>query len=280
MNFVEPPPKEIPVECAICFDVFFQPKMVSCCGHSFCAACISRVERDHKPCPLCGQEFSLMDDKRLARTLNDFKVYCPHQEKGCKWIGELGELPRHLNQDPKSDKLLVGCLFQEIRCGLCQTHICERRLMNDHILDQCPNRDIECEYHYAGCDVKKPQQQLESHNKEAVSSHLSLVINLVQGSLSQKDNEIQELNEELYQQREQMQEQIQELKQQYTELEQQYADQQGHINRHWIILLISISSVVVLLLFSGMVFAYLSYYDLPLDLNTLYILFRRSSHHC
>ena len=260
MNFVEPPPKEIPVECAICFDVLFQPKMVSCCGHSFFAACISRVERDHKPCPLCGQEFSLVDDKRLERTLNGFKVYCPHQEKGCEWIGELGELPRHLNQDPKSDKLLVGCLFQEIRCGLCQSHRCERRLMNDHILDQCPNRDIECEY----------REQLESHNKEAVSSHLSLVINLVQGSLSQKDNEIEELNEELNRQREQMQEQIQELKQQHTELEQQYADQQGHINRHWIILLILILSVVVLLLFSGMVFAYLSY-DLPLDLNTLYI---------
>lgn len=63
VNFVEPPPKQIPVECAICFDVLFRPKMVSCCGHSFCAACIGCIERDHKPCPLCGQQFSLMDDK-------------------------------------------------------------------------------------------------------------------------------------------------------------------------------------------------------------------------
>ena len=98
MNFVEPPLKQISVECIICLEVLFQPKMVPGCGHSFCAACISRIERDHKPCPLCNQEFSqAVNNKGLERILNDFKVYCPHQEKGCEWIGELGELPRHLS---------------------------------------------------------------------------------------------------------------------------------------------------------------------------------------
>ena len=233
VNFVEPPPKEIPVKCAICSYVFFQPKTVSCCGHRFCAACISLVERDHKPCPHCGQEFSLVDDKRLERTLNDCKVYCPHQEKGCKWIGELGELPRHLNQDPKSDKLLVGCVFQEIRCGLCHLHSCERRLMDEHVFAQCPNREIECEYRYAGCDVKTLQQQLESHNKEAVSLQLSLVTNFVQDNLSQKDNEIQQLKDEVSQQRKQ----IRELR------------RERHINhnQYWI----------VLLLLGGIVHAYM-----------------------
>ncbi len=265
VNFVEPPPKQTPVDCAICLDVLFHPKMVSCCGHSFCAACISRVERDHKPCPLCNQEFSLVGDKRLERTLNDLNVYCPHREKGCEWNGELRELPRHLNQDPKADELLVGCLFQEIRCGLCQAHSCERRLMNDHIFAQCPNRDIECEYRFAGCDVKKPQGQLESHGKEAFSSHLSLVANLVQGSLSQKDIEIQELKEELSHQRMQMQE----LKQEHTELKQQHTDLQGRTNRHWILVLLLL--IFAILLSGGMVYAYLYQTDLPIDLNKLNI---------
>jgi hypothetical protein len=204
-----------------------------------------------------------MDDKKLERTLNDHKVYCPHQEKGCEWNGELRELPRHLNQDPKSDKLFVGCLFQEILCGLCQAHSCERRLMNDHVLAWCPNRDIECEYRYAGCDVKKPQEQLESHSKEAVSCHLSLVANLLQGSLSQKDNEIQELKEELSREKKQIQDlkkelsgqrkQIQEIKQQHIDLqtvkrstEEEIRIFRGELrrerhtnhNRYWIVLLL------------------------------------------
>ena len=236
MNFVESPPKQIPVECTICFDVLFQPKMVSCCGHSFCAACIGRVERDHKPCPLCGQEFSLVDDKRLVRTLNEFSVYCPHQESGCEWKGELGELPRHLSQDPKSDKLIVGCQFQEILCGLCQSYSCERRLMTDHVSTWCPNRDVECEYHFAGCDVKEPKGQLDSHGREAVSHHLSLVATLVQGSLSQKDKEIEELKEELRRQGKQ----IQELKQQQRLTGEAELRQKRHTNRdrHWILLLL------------------------------------------
>ena len=52
---------------------------------------------------------------------------------------------------------------------------------DNYVLTQCPNRDIAYEYHFAGCDVKKLQGQLESHGREAVSLHLSLVANLFQG---------------------------------------------------------------------------------------------------
>ena len=266
VKFVEPPPKQIPVDCSICFDVLFQPKMVSCCDHSFCAACIGRVERDNKPCPLCGQAFSLTDDKRLVRTLNDFNVYCPHQERGCEWIGELGDVESHLNQNPESDKLLKGCQFQELQCGLCQLHNCERRRMTDHVSTQCPNRDIECEYLYAGCNFKKPQQQLEFHGREAVSLHLSLVANLVQGSLSQKDEEVEELREKLNRQREQCSMQIQELKQQHTELqrlsekkfktfrEELRRERRANHDRHWIVLLL-------LMMTGGIIHAYLYQLD-------------------
>ena len=247
VNFVEPPPEQIdlPVDCPICFDVLYQPKMVSCCKHSFCTHCIGRIESDKKPCPLCGQKFDLTDNIQLIRILNSLKVYCPHRERGCEWKGELGDLQSHFNKDPKSNKLFIGCPFQKIQCGLCQSHSCERRLMTDHVLTQCPNRDVECEYHYAGCDVKKPQQQLESHGREAVSLHLSLVANLVQGSLSQKDNEIQELKEELRQQSEQ----IQELKQQHanvqrlTEVIRGELRRERHANheRHWMALLLLVT---------------------------------------
>ena len=155
-------------------------------------------------------------------------MYCPHQERGCDWKGELGELPKHLNQNPKSDKLLKGCQFQEIQCELCQSHSCEHRLMTDHVSTQYPNRDVECEYHFAGCKVKKPQEQLESHRRKAVNCHLSLVANLLQGSLSEKDKEIEELKEELRQQRKQ----IQGLKQ----------------HQHWMVLLLLVTIIGAILI--------------------------------
>ena len=38
-------------------------------------------------------------DKRLQRTLNGMKVYCSHKELGCEWVGDLGKLAQHLNDE-------------------------------------------------------------------------------------------------------------------------------------------------------------------------------------
>ena len=191
VNFVHQPPREIPVTCAICLDVLFQPKIVSCCGHSFCANCIGRVARDRKPCPLCGRHFVLTDNQWLERTLNDYDVYCPHKEKGCEWVGQLRQLENHLNQNPLPDKL---CQYELIRCQRCHSHLCERRLMPNHFSNECLYRDIECRYCHVGCTVKQPEQQMREHMREAVGDHLDLVIK----RLSQKGSEIAELKQQLW----------------------------------------------------------------------------------
>ena len=85
-------------------------------------------------------------------------------------------------------------------------------------------------------DVKKPQEQLDSYGREAVSHHLSLVATLMQGSLSQKDKEIEELKEELRRQGKQ----IQELKQQQRLTGEAELRRKRHTNRdrHWMLLLL------------------------------------------
>ena len=192
VNFVCQPPQEIPVTCAICLDVPLQPKIVSCCGHSFCAGCIDRVVRDGRPCPLCtGQQFMLTDNMWLERTLNGYDVYCPHKEKGCKWIGQLGQLENHLNLNPLRDRL---CRHEPIQCQRCHTHLCERRLMPNHVSKECVYRDIECRYCHVGCAVKQPEQQMKEHMREAVNDHLHLVTK----SLAQKGSEIAELKRQLW----------------------------------------------------------------------------------
>ena len=187
VNFVSHPPREIPVTCAICLDVLFVLKIVSCCGHSFCAACIGRVVRDGRPCPLCSRQFTVTDNQWLERTLNDYDVYCPHRDKGCGWMGQLRQVANHLNQNLLPNML---CRYQEIQCQRCQSCWCERRLMPNHVSNECPYRDhIECRYRHVGCKVKKPQEQMEEHMWEAVCDHL----NLVNKSLSRKGSEIAEL---------------------------------------------------------------------------------------
>jgi hypothetical protein len=65
--------------------------------------------------------------------------------------------------------------------------------MADHVLINCPKRDIECEYHYAGCHFKKPKPQLEQHMKDSVSLHLSLVSD----QMSSVKEKVYELKNEL-----------------------------------------------------------------------------------
>ena len=190
VNFVRQPPKEMPAECPICLHVLCRPKVVSCCGHSFCAVCIGWGASDHKPCPLCGQQFTLTDNKWLERTLNDYDVYCPHQKKGCEWTGELGQPKHHLNQNTIPAE---GCQFQDIACGLCQVYY-ERWLMADHVSNECPDWDIDSEYHYAGCVIKKPKQQLEQHIKDSVSLYLSLVSDHMLNNFSLKEKYIYNLS--------------------------------------------------------------------------------------
>ena len=54
-EFVEHPPKHLQSECPICLQILREPHLISCCGHSYCEACIERVGKDGKPCPLCNE---------------------------------------------------------------------------------------------------------------------------------------------------------------------------------------------------------------------------------
>ena len=272
VNFVEKPPKQIEIECSVCFNVLFAPKLATCCGHSFCAACIDPIESGGKPCPLCNQEqINLVDNKRLERTLNGMMVYCPHKESGCEWTGELREVNNHLNKQPAADYLLKGCQYQEICCEICRSHQCERQLMEDHISRNCPEREVECEYHYVGCDFKGSQLELDKHMSKAIDSHLSYLAKFVQSSLSQKDNEIKQLKEELKQelaerdnkmeelkeelkqqkdinevQKQQNTEHFQEVRQLCTERAYESRQLKGRIYQHWILLM------CILLVMGGM----------------------------
>ena len=161
LKFVEAPPED--VWCPVCMTVMRNPHLLSCCGRHVCRDCVSKIERDRKPCPLCREGFTSLLDKGLQRKVDQLKVHCPHHELGCEWIGRLSKSEGHLN--PAEAEADVECQFQEIPCGYgCGRHI-QRRSLREHENSECPFRPSECEYcgnyrgtytdlqsHWSGCE--------------------------------------------------------------------------------------------------------------------------------
>ena len=162
---IETPPQSVQTECSICLSVLRDPYQASCCGYSFCKACIEKVKADHAPCPRCkAEEFDTLEDKQLKRSLYAFKVRCTNKKEGCEWEGELGQLEEHLNADPPNQVLeqLEGCQFVEIKCIHC-SKLFQRSKIQSHQSTQCPSRPTVCMY----CD------KCCSNNEDA-TNHWSL----------------------------------------------------------------------------------------------------------
>ena len=144
-DFVEPP-KEVQSECPVCLLILREPHITSCCGKSFCAVCIGRIEKDGKPCPWCSVAgFTTLANKGLKRTLHEFHVHCANRLRGCDWTGELGKLDEHLNYEPQPERQLEGCQFAVVACIHCKEGI-RRDTVSDHQLEQCPQRPYTCEH--------------------------------------------------------------------------------------------------------------------------------------
>ena len=138
-DFVTPPPKSL--ECSVCLLTLRDPHVISCCGHEFCQACIERVQRDGKPCPLCNEpSFTTFLHKKLVREVNALVVRCPQKELGCDWEGELGQVKKHLDggvgMSERCGYVLVTCSYG---CGV----ELPRHQLPNHELEVCPKRPIE-----------------------------------------------------------------------------------------------------------------------------------------
>ena len=145
-EFFEKPPKSTQSECPVCLQVLKDPYQVNCCGYAFCRSCVERIQRDNKPCPCCNAErFDKFEDKRLKRSLYEFKVHCSNKEQGCQWVGELGQLGNHLNINPSQQNQLQGCQLSQIKCLHCP-ELFLRPDIEDHQNNQCPRRPFSCEY--------------------------------------------------------------------------------------------------------------------------------------
>ena len=152
LNFVETPPKQLVLECPICYGLLFNPHIVSCCGYHFCEHCLERVKEDENPCPMCKEQFTSLRNKALERDINQLEVLCPNSgnksadqtdlaESSCAWSGELGLLEGHLNigqRNGNCEFVIVGCMYG---CG----NTDKRSDLGNHEI-VCPKRPFSCDY--------------------------------------------------------------------------------------------------------------------------------------
>ena len=145
VEFVDSP-KELQTECPVCLQVLCEPYQATCCGYSYCKSCIQRLKNNGHRCPTCNEsEYDVFPDKRLQRSLYGFRVRCSHESEGCKWVGELGELDRHLNANPRPESHLSGCDFVKVKCITCGDFF-DRKILGEHEISLCPMRLYSCEY--------------------------------------------------------------------------------------------------------------------------------------
>ena len=156
-EFVEHVPSEVQQECSVCLLILKEPVITSCCGYSFCRACIDKVK---SVCPLCNSsEFSTFPNKGLQRLLLSFQVNCCNKKYGCEWKGKLSELERHLNIGGGADRT-TGCAYVWFDC----LHRCGSQVRRRDLLEHeagCLERPKQCQY----CEEFFPPSRLYIHWK-------------------------------------------------------------------------------------------------------------------
>ena len=153
-QFTENPPQYLQTQCPICLLVLREPFQVTCCGKSFCRACIERLGAENHPCPTCNQRnYTSFQNKGLQQPLYGFKVSCSNKSSGCNWQGELGQLDQHLNLNPYEnldpfnfwceDTLLIGCSYTNLECKYCSIQY-QRCKLHHHQVSECVKRPFTC----------------------------------------------------------------------------------------------------------------------------------------
>ena len=127
--------------CKKCTLVARRLTYTSCCGESYCHACIADIQQQDKSCPECGhQNFSTMKPLKHQRQMDCLKVKCSMRGRGCDWLGTLGQLDAHL--DPDQD----NCQYVDIECPLNCLQTIPKNKLEQHVSMECVKRDSVCQY--------------------------------------------------------------------------------------------------------------------------------------
>ena len=136
-EFIDSVPEDF--YCKQCSLVARKLTITSCCGESYCNACIHSTQQDNKPCPGCGtQDFQTQQQVKYQKKILNFQVLCSLKKRGCGWCGPLEHLDTHLDPDTGD------CEYTDIDCPLkCHNKISKNNISH-HLANECVKRDYVC----------------------------------------------------------------------------------------------------------------------------------------
>ena len=126
--------------CLICYNVLKDPVMCKRNQHYFCHGCITEhLRRNSNTCPTCADELTvetLAEVPRIVKTyLNERKIRCDYEDRGCRELVQLQNLNRHVAE----------CGFSPVVCGNqgCNQTI-SKRDRTYHESELCQFRKLKC----------------------------------------------------------------------------------------------------------------------------------------
>ena len=126
--------------CLICYNVLKDPVMCRRNQHYFCHDCITEhLRRNSHTCPTCADELTvetLAEVPRIVKTyLNERKIRCDYEDRGCRELVQLQNLNRHVAE----------CGFSPVVCGNqgCNQTI-SKRDRTYHESELCQFRKLKC----------------------------------------------------------------------------------------------------------------------------------------
>ena len=126
--------------CLVCYNVLKDPVMCRRNQHYFCRGCITEhLRRNSHTCPTCADELTvetLGEVPRIVKTyLNERKIRCDYEERGCRELVQLQNLNRHVAE----------CGFSPVVCGNqgCGETI-SKRDRTYHESELCQFRKLKC----------------------------------------------------------------------------------------------------------------------------------------
>ena len=137
--------------CKNCNLVARKFTITSCCGETYCHACVADTQEQGKPCPACGKkDFTLTEHMKYQKRMKGLQVYCSMKERGCGWSGTLEQLDTHL--DPDQD----NCQYVDTKCPLdCHMTIPNNKV-EQHVAQHCAKRPYVCQH----CNFKATYEEV------------------------------------------------------------------------------------------------------------------------
>ena len=257
-EFIDSVPEDF--YCKKCTLVARQLTFTSCCGESYCHACITDIQEQGKPCPACEREaFTTVELMKYQKRVNQLQVYCSMKERGCDWSGTLEQLDTHL--DPDQD----NCQYVDTKCPLnchltipknkVEQHVaqhCAKRPYACHVPLQCPNlcevtfehdfmedhmkmcrlQKVGCEFSGVGCDGWFIREDQEEHTRQNSQKHLTLTASLAVETKEQLQLKLLEQDKKHKEEEKKLRHKIEEQEKKTEEKMKRLNEQKKKLNEH------------------------------------------------